>query len=68
VYLAMEGGGAGYVQGGRVPGDASLGSSKQQGPSLPNSESSERVNEIRVGTVTQADLTSYSSWMAMDPT
>jgi hypothetical protein len=48
----MERGGAGYVQGGRVPRDASVGSSKQQGPSLPNSESSEGVNEIRVGAVT----------------
>jgi hypothetical protein len=39
-----------------VPRDASVGSSKQQGPSLPNSKSSgssERVNEVRVGAVTQ---------------
>jgi hypothetical protein len=48
----MEGEGAGYVQGGRVPRDASVGSSKQQGPSLPNSESSKRVNEVRIGAVT----------------
>jgi hypothetical protein len=48
----MEEGGAGYVQGSRVPRDASVGSSKQQGPSLPNSESSKRMNEVRVGDVT----------------
>jgi hypothetical protein len=48
----MEGGGASYIQGGRVPRDASIGSSRQQGPSVPSSETSERVNEVRVGAVT----------------
>ena len=48
----MEGGGAGYIQGGRVPRDASVGSSKQQGPSVQSSESSEKVNEVRVSAVT----------------
>jgi hypothetical protein len=54
----MEEGGAGYVQGGRVPRDASVGSSKQQGPSLPNSKSSKRVNEVRVGALTAQHYTS----------
>jgi hypothetical protein len=38
-----------------VPRDASVGSSRQQEPSVPSSESSEssgRVNEVRVGAVT----------------
>jgi hypothetical protein len=48
----MKRGGAGYIQGGRVPRDASVGSSRQQGPSVPSSESSERVNEVKVGAVT----------------
>jgi hypothetical protein len=48
----MEGGEAGYIQGCRVLRDASVGSSRQQGPSVPSSESSERVNEVRVGAVT----------------
>jgi hypothetical protein len=43
---------AGYIQGGRVPRDASVGSSRQQGPSVSSSESSERVDEVRVGAVT----------------
>jgi hypothetical protein len=51
----MEGGGADYIQGGRVPRNASVGSSRQQGPSVPSSESSERVNEVRVGAVTTRD-------------
>jgi hypothetical protein len=55
VYLAIEGGGAGYIQDGRVLRDAGIGSSRQQGPivlSSESSESSERVNEVRVGAVT----------------
>jgi hypothetical protein len=48
----MEGGGTGYVPDSRVSRNASVGSSKQQGSSLPNSESSKRMNEIRVGAVT----------------
>jgi hypothetical protein len=43
---------AGYIQGGRVPRNASVGSSRQQGSSVPSSESSGRVNEVRVGAVT----------------
>jgi hypothetical protein len=43
---------AGYIQGGRVPRDPSVGSSRQQGPSVPSSESSVRVDEVRVGAVT----------------
>jgi hypothetical protein len=40
-----------------VPRDASIGSSRQQGPSVPSSESSERVDEVRVGAVTSRPLT-----------
>jgi hypothetical protein len=52
VYLAIEGGEAGYIQSGRVLRDASVGSSRQQGPSVPSSKSSERVNKVRVSAVT----------------
>jgi hypothetical protein len=52
----MEGGGASYIQHGRVPRDASVGSSRKQGLSVPSSESSERVNEVRVGAVTVPDV------------
>jgi hypothetical protein len=39
---------AGYIQGGRVPRDASVGSTRRQGPSV---SSSERVYDIRVDRV-----------------
>jgi hypothetical protein len=42
-----------------VPRDTSVGSSRQQGPSGPSSESSERVNEVRVGAVTSCMLTDF---------
>jgi hypothetical protein len=38
-----------------VPRDASVGSSRQQGRSAPSSESSERVDEVRVGAVTDGN-------------